>query len=158
MNAIFAFLTAIFVLFGVRRVAEREALRNQPGYFSAEYRARLASPQWRAFRMRVLASTFGRDVVFPFLRASQVDHIGYRHFGKERIWLDVVPLHPATHRLVTILRDAGLREPVDAVLHLACAAWFTAYAALAVVLVTWLSGHARGVADLVLAAIHHVVS
>ena len=150
MNAILALLSALLALFGIRSVAEREALRDQPGYLSSEYRARVSSPQWHAFRMRVFASTLGRDVVFPFLRASQVDHIGYKRLGKERIWLDVVPLHPVTHRLVTMLRDVGLRGPVNALLHLACSAWLAAYAALGVLLLAWFIGHAGTISHFVL--------
>lgn len=141
MNAILTFLAAILALFGVLRVAERERLRDQPGYFSPEYRARIASPEWRALRARVLATTLGRDLLFPLLRATQVDHIGYQRFGRERLWIDVVPLHPATHRLVTMSRDVGLRGPINSLLRAASVVWIVGYICLAVIVVIWVTGH-----------------
>ncbi len=142
-----ALLRAMLNVLTFGRVSAAEARRNAPGYFSERYRARLASPEWHALRRRVLWSTLGRDLLMPALRASQIDHIGYRRLGRERIWLDVVPLHPATHKLVTALRDAGLRGPVNAMLRLACAGWIAAYLAVAVLVVAIVSGH---VGDLLL--------
>jgi hypothetical protein len=126
-------------------IPEPPSKRDMPGYFSPEYRAHLSSARWRAFRFRVLASTLGRDVLFPFLRASQCDHLDYRRLGRERIWLDVVPLHPATHRMVTALRDAGHREAINAALRVACAVWLLAYVSVGVGVVALVVPHAGSI-------------
>jgi len=96
--------------------------------FSARYRAAV-SPQnrsWQATRRLTFALSFGRDCICPLLRAREVDHLHYRNLGSEIPWIDVVPLHPRTHALVTVLRRGGLRGPVNLVLRLGYGAWIAA--------------------------------
>jgi len=104
--------------------------------FSARYRAAISpsNPSWQATRRLTFALSFGRDCVCPLLRAREVDHLHYRNLGSEIPWIDVVPLHPRTHALVTVLRRGGLRGPVNLVLRLAYGAWIAAdvYAVLLV--------------------------
>ena len=100
----------------------------QPRRFSARYRAAVApwNRSWQDTRKLTLALSWGRDCVFPWLRAREVDHLGYGNLGAELPWIDVVPLHPRTHAIVTRLRRIGLRGPVNLVLRLAYGAWIAA--------------------------------
>jgi len=68
----------------------------------------------------------GGDCICPWLRAREVDHLGYRNLGAEIPWIDVVPLHPRTHAIVTRLRRGGLRGPTNLVLRLSYGAWIAA--------------------------------
>jgi hypothetical protein len=81
------------------------------------------NPHWRSVRAMTMALTFGRDCVFPILRAQQCDHLHYRHLGFELPFIDVVPLHAGTHAIVTALRSAGFGPIVNPLLRLAYAMW-----------------------------------
>lgn len=121
-------------LMGVR-AAEGAARRAQPNYFSNEYRTYMRSAKWRRRRSFIIATTLGRDVLLPWLRANHVDHLRYRRMGNELPIFDAVPLSRATHRVVTILRDAGLRSVTNVVLRCAHLTWFLAY----LVIVGWVA-------------------
>jgi hypothetical protein len=149
-----ALLVGLLLAAGVLKARARAARRDTPGYFSPEYKTYISSARWQRLRRIVLATTLGRDAVIPFLRASQVDHLRYRPFGTERIWFDLVPLHPLTHRVVTALRDAGLRPIVNVVLRTAYGAWFVTYACLVAFLAIAATGHTGSV----LAAIRHIIA
>jgi hypothetical protein len=81
---------------------------------------------WQTRRAAALALTFGRDVLFPWLRAQEVDHVSYRCLGSELPIRDIVPLHHTTHALVTRLRERGHRKAVNAVLRGAAILWVVA--------------------------------
>jgi hypothetical protein len=76
-----------------------------------------------ALRALCFALTWGRDAVFPFARARQLDHLHYRSLGHEIPLIDVMPLSVLSHRIVTNLRDSGMRGPTNLVLRLAGLTW-----------------------------------
>jgi hypothetical protein len=102
-------------------------------HFSQKYRdhINLNNPLWRAIRVATLVLSCGRDCVNPLLKASQIDHLSYRSLKMavpiEIPWIDVVPLHPFTHRMVTKLRAAGYAVPVNLVLRLGYGLWILAW-------------------------------
>jgi hypothetical protein len=93
--------------------------------FSPKYLAHvnMNNPKWRIIRALTFALSLGRDCICPLLPARQADHLHYRHLGRELPWIDVVPLHPFTHRIVTSLREAGLTKVVNPILRLAYGMW-----------------------------------
>jgi hypothetical protein len=101
--------------------------------FSESYRRHInmRNPLWRLIRIVAMVLSCGRDCVNPFLKANQIDHVNYRSLKQtvpiEIPWIDVVPLHPATHRLVTRLRAAGYKTPVDIVLRFGYGMWILAW-------------------------------
>lgn len=117
--------------------------RNDPAYFSEEYRQRVAAhnPTWMALRSASFFLTWGRDTIFPFVRARQLDHLHYRSLGREIPLVDVVPLSIGTHRLVTRLRDCGLAGPVNATLRLAGMIWLAVDVGVPAALGIVLTGH-----------------
>jgi|GEM_PF-5354418 len=110
---------------------------RKPKQFSTEYVQYIASPQWRARRKSCMIWTFGRDCLFPWLPATDVDHLHYRHLGHELPFFDIVPLHRSTHIAVTRLREMLGRGPVNIVLQTAFALWFLPYVAIAIAIVCW---------------------
>jgi hypothetical protein len=105
--------------------------------FSPEYRwaTSMSNPHWRSVRAMTMALTFGRDCVFPILRAQQCDHLSYRHLGFELPFIDVVPLHAGTHAVVTALRATGFGPIINPLLRLAYALWLLPWViAIAVVM------------------------
>lgn len=117
--------------------------RNDPSYFSEEYRARVSprNPSWIALRSFTFLLTWGRDAIFPFAPARQLDHLHYRSLGREMPLFDVVPLSVASHQLVTRLRDVGFRTPVNLALRLAGLVWLSIDFGIPTVLVLFGSGH-----------------
>jgi hypothetical protein len=112
--------------------------------FSREYRQNvtMANPYWRELRRNTFALTRGRDVLLPFLRAEQLDHLRYRRdgrdiFGYERPIRDVVPLSRFTHAIVTLLRRGGLRREVNSVLMCSFVLWFRVMPMLALALLLY---------------------
>jgi hypothetical protein len=112
--------------------------------FSREYRQNvtMANPYWRELRRNTFALTRGRDVLLPFLRAEQLDHLRYRRdgrdiFGYERPIHDVVPLSRFTHAIVTLLRRGGLRREVNSVLMCSFVLWFRVMPMLALALLLY---------------------
>jgi hypothetical protein len=89
---------------------------------------------WRMRRSSAMAITFGCDVVFPWLRADQVDHLHYSNLERELPIRDVVPLHHTTHAVVTELRKRGHRKAVNAALRAAAIVWLIAEVAVFVAL------------------------
>ena len=117
--------------------------RNDPAYFSEEYRARVSprNPSWIALRSLTFLLTWGRDAIFPFARARQLDHLHYRSLGREVPLIDVVPLSVGTHQLVTRLRDVGFRFPVNMALRIAGLTWLCIDFGIPTVVVLFGSGH-----------------
>lgn len=125
-----AALAVLAVSVMAARIRRAGALRRSAIYFTSEYRYYMQSTLWKRKRASVLGTTFGRDAIMPWLRANQVDHMSYRRgFGRERPWFELIPLHERTHRMVTALRDAGLRGPTNFALRVIYGLWFAAYAA-----------------------------
>ena len=87
----------------------------------------MANPRWRMIRRLTFALTLGRDVLFPFLKAENADHLHYKNLGHELPLLDLVPLHKSTHFVVTWLRRWGFKVPVNFVLRTAYASWIAAW-------------------------------
>lgn len=81
---------------------------------------------WQARRKLAFALSFDRDCVFPMLKATQADHLHYTNLRSEVPLRDIVPLHPFTHGVVTMLRKIGpLKHLVNAFLmisYMACIA------------------------------------
>lgn len=105
--------------------------------FSPEYLTYMQSPSWHQKRRFCMALTLGRDCLFPWLRATDVDHLHYRHLGHELPFVDIVPLNRSTHKVVTWAREVVGREPVNIVLQIAFALWLLPYAAAFSALVLW---------------------
>jgi hypothetical protein len=118
-------------------------MRDEPGYFSERYRWRVDknNPSWQAYRFVCFALTWGRDGAFPFSKAQQLDHIGYRTLYREIPLFDVIPLSVVNHRLVTQLRDKGYRGPVNLYLRCAGLCWLSFDLLLISAVVCLASGH-----------------
>lgn len=67
--------------------------------------------------------TFGRDGIFPLRKARQLDHIVYCRLWHEIPLWDVMPLSAETHRIVTKLRDQGLRPLVTLAMRVIAVLW-----------------------------------
>lgn len=96
------------------------------------------NPLWQRRRNAAMALTLGRDVVFPWLKAHEVDHLSYAHMGQELPIRDIVPLHRMTHAVVTALRRRGYKRGVDFVLRAAGVLWLMALSTALVAIVTLL--------------------
>jgi hypothetical protein len=93
--------------------------------FSDEYlwATSMANPHWRFVRLLTLAVTLHRDVIFPWFRASDCDHLHYRNLGREWPLIDLVPLHRLTHIVVGALRTWGFSIPINFLLRAAYMGW-----------------------------------
>ena len=85
---------------------------------SPEYRRYISSKGWKQSRRRRIALNllFGQDVLFPLLKAQDVEHLSYRRIdfkncrGYEIPFIDLLPMNRFTHRkLITPIKD-GLRS------------------------------------------------
>jgi hypothetical protein len=101
-------------------------------HFSEEYvwATSMANPHWRFVRFLTFAVTLRRDVIFPWFKATDCDHLRYRNLGREWPLLDLVPLHRLTHMAVTALRAAGLTILINLVLRGAYLGWLAVWAVL----------------------------
>jgi hypothetical protein len=119
------------------------SMRDEPGYFSERYRWRVDknNPSWQAYRFVCFFLTWGRDAAFPLAKAQQLDHIGYRSLYREIPLFDVIPLSIASHRLVTKLRDDGLRFPVTFYLRFAGFCWLSLDFIIVSAVLCLVSGH-----------------
>lgn len=83
-------------------------------YLSNEYKAYINSAGWKkSLRRRIaLNLLFGQDVVFPLLKAHDIEHLSYKRIdfnhceGYEIPFLDLLPLNRVVHRqIVTPVKD-----------------------------------------------------
>lgn len=81
---------------------------------SPEYRRYISSKGWKQSRRRkiTLNLLFGQDVIFPLLKAHDVEHLSYQRIdfkqcrGYEIPFLDLLPMNRFTHRkLITPIKD-----------------------------------------------------
>ncbi len=110
--------------------------------FSEEYYRATShtNRRWRAIRSLSFGITLGRDTIAPWLKARDLDHLTYRHLGRELPFVDVVPLSRTTHRIVTIGRRIPFAKPfINFALRLSYALWIIAWTSLASEC-AWLAG------------------
>ncbi len=81
------------------------------------------NPSWQRVRRVTMALSWGRDCIFPWKCAEEVDHLVYHRLGRELPFVDVVPLSRSTHHFVTSARHMIGRGPVNIVLRAAYGAW-----------------------------------
>ncbi|MCU0550029.1 MAG: hypothetical protein MUC48_11830 [Leptolyngbya sp. Prado105] len=83
-------------------------------YLSNEYRQYINSKGWKQSLRRKIALNllFGQDVIFPLLKAHDVEHLSYKRVdfknckGYEIPVLDLLPMNRFTHRkLITPIKD-----------------------------------------------------
>lgn len=81
---------------------------------SLEYQRYISSPGWKQSRRRKIALNllFGRDVIFPLLKAHDIEHLSYQRVnfnqckGYEIPFLDLLPLSRFMHReVITPVKD-----------------------------------------------------
>lgn len=81
---------------------------------SREYVQYINSKGWKQSLRRKVALNllFGRDVIFPLLKAHDVEHLSYKRIdfrqcrGYELPFLDLLPLNRVTHRqFITPIKD-----------------------------------------------------
>lgn len=98
-----------------------------PKKFSKKYRKHVSerSPLWRAIGFITRFWTGERCVLFPWLKATQVHHLGYQRLGREIPLLDVVPLSAIAHHIVgfPLLRIFPFRFIVNNLLRLSMLGW-----------------------------------
>ncbi|BAS60439.1 MULTISPECIES: hypothetical protein [Leptolyngbya] len=83
-------------------------------HLSSEYKAYINSAGWKKSLRRAIAFNLllGQDVVFPFLKAHDIEHLSYKRInfkncrGYEIPFLDLLPLNRVIHRqVVTPIKD-----------------------------------------------------
>lgn len=83
-------------------------------YLSDEYKTCINSGGWKKSLRRAISLQllFGQDVVFPLLKAHDIEHLSYKRIdfknckGYEVPFLDLLSLNRFTHRkLITPLKD-----------------------------------------------------
>jgi len=83
-------------------------------HLSSEYKAYINSVGWKKSLRRAIAFNllFGQDVVFPLLKAHDIEHLSYKRIdfkncrGYEIPVLDLLPLNRVVHcQIVTPVKD-----------------------------------------------------
>ena len=83
-------------------------------YLSNNYRQYIYSKNWKQSLRRKIALNllFGQDVIFPLLKAHDVEHLSYKRVdfkrcvGHEIPFLDLLPMNRFTHRkIITPVKD-----------------------------------------------------
>lgn len=83
--------------------------------FGDHFRLYISSEGWKQSLRRKVALNLllGRDVIFPLLKAHDVEHLNYKRVdfrncqGYEIPFLDLLPLNRFTHRqIITPIKDA----------------------------------------------------
>lgn len=81
---------------------------------SSDYKRYIYSKGWKQSLRRKIALNllFGQDVIFPLLKAHDIEHLSYKRIdfkqcqGYEIPFLDMLPMNRFTHRkLITPIKD-----------------------------------------------------
>lgn len=105
---------------------------NMSKNLSPQYRNYIRSDRWlkgwrRQLTLRLL---LGGCVLLPFLRATQADHLTYKNLEHELPIRDLVPVHPASHAVIGLIRDIA-RAVLGRKLGNAIVAWWLRFMLLA---------------------------